>query len=322
LVNPIFIIFSQVYYSLTAFKATSLYTPVSPRVSNEIPLMKKILYPTDFSDTAENAFLYALQLADTLGASVITLHAFDRPDISNFNLPGILRDVYDSIDLDEFENYEDEIPLLRDLATDNGYYHVPMVHVLEEGAPVSAILRTANKNKADLIVMGATGAGRMESFFFGTISGKVLEEAHCPVIVVPAEAKFDGLIDHIAVAVNFKPEDALLIEQLRKFRDQIGSQIHIIHIDTETAESSQEKMKTFCEAWPNDKRISSYCLQHKDVNAGLQTFIKEKNMDLLAMLSHKRTWMDELFHQNRAKSLTFAHSVPLMVFQTENLTHA
>jgi len=284
--------------------------------------MKKILYPTDFSDTAENAFIYALQVADTLGASVITLHAFDRPDISNFNLPGVLRDVYDTIDLDEFENYEDEIPLLRDIASDHGYYHVPMVHVLEEGAPVSAILRTANTNKADLIVMGATGAGRMESFFFGTISGKVLEEAHCPVIVVPSEAKFDGLIDRIAVAVNFKPEDALLVEQLRKFRDQMGSHIHIIHVDTANDASSEEKMKAFCEAWQTDKRITSHCLKHKDINAGLQTFIQEQNMDLLAMLSHRRNWIDEIFHQNRAKSLTFAHTIPLMVYQTENLPHA
>jgi len=283
--------------------------------------MKKILYPTDFSDTAENAFIYALQVADTLGASVITVHAFDRPDISNFNLPGVLRDVYDSIDLDEFENYEDEIPLLRDIASDNGYYHVPMVHVLEEGAPVSAILRTANTNKADLIVMGATGAGRMESFFFGTISGKVLEEAHCPVIVVPSEAKFDGLIDHIAVAVNFKPEDALLVEQLRKFRDQMSSQIHIVHVDTNNDASSEEKMKAFCEAWQTDKRITSHCLKNKDINAGLQTFIQEQKMDLLAMLSHSRNWIDEIFHQNRAKSLTFAHTVPLMVYQAEHLPH-
>jgi nucleotide-binding universal stress UspA family protein len=161
----------------------------------------------------------------------------------------------------------------------------------------------------------------MENFFFGTISGKVLEEAHCPVLVVPTEAKFDGLIDHIAVAVNFKEEDALLVEQVRKFRDQIGGHIHVIHIDTDTAASSQDKMKAFCEVWQSDKRISSHCLQHKDINEGLQNFIKEKNMDILAMLSHKRSWLDEIFHHNRAKSLTFAHSVPLMIFQSENLTH-
>ncbi|HJW30941.1 MAG TPA: universal stress protein [Saprospiraceae bacterium] len=281
--------------------------------------MKKILYPTDFSATAENAFIYALQIADTLGASVITLHAFDRPDISNFNLPGVLREVYDSIDLDEFENYEDEIPLLRDIASDNGYYHVPMVHVLEEGAPVSAILRTANKNKADLIVMGATGAGRMEAFFFGTISGKVLEEAHCPVIIVPEDAKFDGLIDHIAVAINFKPEDTMLIEALRKFRDLIGSQIHILHVDTDAAAGSQDKMNAFCEAWHGDKRISTHCIQHKDINHVLGTFMRENNMDLLALLSHKRSWVDEIFHRNRAKTLSDDHSFPVMVYQLENL---
>ena len=64
--------------------------------------MKKILYPTDFSETAENAFIFALQIADHLGASVITLHAFDRPDISNFNLPPIFQEVYDSLELVDF----------------------------------------------------------------------------------------------------------------------------------------------------------------------------------------------------------------------------
>ncbi|HSF89480.1 MAG TPA: universal stress protein [Saprospiraceae bacterium] len=281
--------------------------------------MKKILYPTDFSDTAENAFIFALQIADHLGASVITLHAFDRPDISDFNLPGVLREVYDSIDLEEFENYEDEIPVLRDIATDNGYYHVPMVHVLEEGAPVSAILRTANKNKADLIVMGATGAGMMEAFFFGTISGKVMEEAHCPVIVVPTDAEFDGLIDHIGVATNFSKDDAVLIEALRKFRDLMGSHLHVIHVDTTSNGEAQEQMKKFYEPWLQDKKMTSHCVVNKDINEGLEACMVEKKIDLLAILSQRRSWFDEIFEKNRAKEMSYQQSIPLMVFQLESL---
>ena len=281
--------------------------------------MKKILYPTDFSDTAENAFIFALQIADHLGASVITLHAFDRPDISDFNLPGVLREVYDSIDLEEFENYEDEIPVLRDIATDNGYYHVPMVHVLEEGAPVSAILRTANKNKADLIVMGATGAGMMEAFFFGTISGKVMEEAHCPVIVVPTDAEFDGLIDHIGVATNFSKDDAVLIEALRKFRDLMGSHLHVIHVDTTSNGEAQELMKKFYEPWQQDKKMTCHCVVHKDINEGLDACLLEKKIDLLAILSQRRSWFDEIFEKNRAKEMSYQQSIPLMVFQMESL---
>lgn len=281
--------------------------------------MKKILYPTDFSDTAENAFIFALQIADHLGASVITLHAFDKPDISDFNLPGVLREVYDSIDLEEFENYEDEIPVLRDIATDNGYYHVPMVHVLEEGAPVSAILRTANKNKADLIVMGATGAGLMEAFFFGTISGKVMEEAHCPVIVVPTGAEFDGLIDHIGVATNFSKEDAVLIDALRKFRDIMGSHLHVIHVDTTTNGEGSEQMKKFYEPWLQDKKMTSHCVANKDINEGLEACMVEKKIDLLAMLSQRRSWFDEIFDKNRAKEMSYQKSIPLMVYQLESL---
>ncbi len=282
--------------------------------------MKKILYPTDFSPTAENAFIFALQIADHLGASIITLHAFNRPDISNFNLPESLREIYESIDLDAFENFEDEIPVLRDIANSNGYYHVPMVHVLEEGAAVSAILRTANKNKADLIVMGSTGAGMMEKFFFGTVSGKVLDEAHCPVVVVPDTAEFDGIIDHVAVATNFTTEDATLIEALRKFREVMGCHLHIIHVETDQNGSSEETMKSFCSPWQQDKNITKHCIPNPDINQGLDAFVREKNIDLLALLSHKRNWFEEIFQKNRAKELSFQHSIPLLVYQMENLT--
>lgn len=281
--------------------------------------MKKILYPTDFSGTAENAFIFALQIADHLGASIITLHAFDKPDISDVNLPGVLREVYDSIDLEEFESYEDEVPVLRDIATDNGYYHVPMVHVLEEGAPVSAILRTANKNKADLIVMGATGAGAMEAFFFGTISGKVLEEAHCPVIVVPTNATFDGLIDHIGIATNFSQDDVLLIEALRKFQALMNSHLHIIHIETSTSGDGPTRMKEFFAPWQGDKKMTAHCVVNKSINEGLENFIREKQIDLLAILSQRRTWFDELFEMNRAKEMSYKQDIPLLVYQLENL---
>ncbi len=281
--------------------------------------MKKILYPTDFSETAENAFIFALQIADHLGASIVTLHAFNKPDVSQINLPPMLSEVYDSIDLEEFESYEDEVPILRDIASDNGYYHVPMVHVLEEGAPVSAILRTSNRNKADLIVMGATGAGAMEAFFFGTVSGKVLEEAHCPVIVVPDTAEFDGLIDHIGITTNFSESDGLLIEAVRNFQKHMGGQLHVIHINTTEDKDVEERMKSFLEPWKSDKHISSHCIDHKDINQGLEASMKELNIDLLAILSHRRTWFDELFEVNRAKELSYSSSIPLMVFQLENL---
>src|SRR5688500_10457564 len=102
------------------------------------------------------------------------------------------------------------------------------------------------------------------------------------------------MIDKIGVATNFTADDATLIEALRKFRDVMGCHLHIIHIETEQEEDAAGKMKTFCDPWLNDKNITKHCIAHKDINEGLDEFVKEKNIDLLALLSHKRNWFEEL----------------------------
>ena len=162
-------------------------------------------------------------------------------------------------------------------------------------------------------------AGMMEAFFFGTISGKVMEEAHCPVIVVPTDAAFDGLIDHIGVATNFSQDDAVLIEALRKFRDMMGSHLHVIHVDTTSNSEGQEQMKKFYEPWQNDKKMTCHCVVNKDINEGLEACMVEKKIDLLAILSQRRSWFDEIFEKNRAKEMSYQQSIPLMVFQLESL---
>jgi nucleotide-binding universal stress UspA family protein len=49
--------------------------------------MKKILFPTDFSETSNNAFVYALQLAKNIDAEVVTLHVYELPVVDYINVP-------------------------------------------------------------------------------------------------------------------------------------------------------------------------------------------------------------------------------------------
>lgn len=49
--------------------------------------VKKILVPTDFSETSHNAFEYAIHLADDLGASIIVLHTYQQVPIEASHLP-------------------------------------------------------------------------------------------------------------------------------------------------------------------------------------------------------------------------------------------
>ena len=71
--------------------------------------MKKILFPTDFSATSNKAFIYALNIADHLGATITTLHVYQKP-IEAQNYPGVdTQEIFKDFDLAEFQNYKDAL---------------------------------------------------------------------------------------------------------------------------------------------------------------------------------------------------------------------
>jgi nucleotide-binding universal stress UspA family protein len=56
--------------------------------------------------------------------------------------------------------------------------------IIAEGDPASGIIKVADETGADLIAMGSHGHSGVVSFFLGSVSRKVLDHAHCPVLIV------------------------------------------------------------------------------------------------------------------------------------------
>ncbi len=132
-----------------------------------IPI-RTILHPTDFSGHAEHAFQLACCLARDQGARVIVLHVGEQPPTP----PG------------HREALEGQ--LRRVQAPDA---KVRVEHRLEQGTPDGEILRVAQETNCDLIVMGTQGKmgiGRtvLPGRWVGSVAGKVLHSATCPVLMV------------------------------------------------------------------------------------------------------------------------------------------
>ena len=73
----------------------------------------KILFPTDFSSVAENAFVFALKLAEGLKAKIDVVHIYTVPEISPWvKLTNIEKEVNETVTLDEFDRFKDEIEIL------------------------------------------------------------------------------------------------------------------------------------------------------------------------------------------------------------------
>ena len=152
--------------------------------------MKKILFPTDFSEVATNAFVHALHLADVVDGELVLLHTFQLPIVDSQFTPDNYYMIYESLQLAEFDAFKDEIPKLRAIAEKEGLANVKITHRLMDGDLVTTIQNAIKEENINFVVMGTAGATGWETFFVGTNTGSVLSAVSVPVLSVPITAAY------------------------------------------------------------------------------------------------------------------------------------
>lgn len=277
--------------------------------------MKKILFPTDFSAAAENAYIYALRLAKLTGASITTVHSFEMPDLGRVHLPVTIKEVYDSINLEEFENYRDKIPKCAKIAEEQGLTSVVVNHVLEEGRTVPTILKLAKKEEADLIVMGTTGASGLKEIFLGSVAAEVMENAPCPVLAVPKDAKFDGHLNRVAFLTEFKGEEKSALNWLADWVAPFHSDIFCLNIDVNHTESFTLRMDNMKIDFLNRRNIQFEVIDGTDIEKGVTKYLDEQRIDFVAMVIHKRNFLQELFSYSLTKKMAYHLKTPILALQ-------
>lgn len=136
---------------------------------------RRILYATDFSDTAQLAFTYVEKMVEKGWKKVTLLHVQDSS--------GIEKHLKDR--LDEFNMIDTErLNMLKDLLEKKGASDVDVV--LPYGQPVQEIIKTSKNGIFSVIVMGSQGRGFTEELFLGSVSHNVVRQADLPVLLIPA----------------------------------------------------------------------------------------------------------------------------------------
>lgn len=281
--------------------------------------MKKILFPTDLSEASTKAFIYALHLADKSGAVITTLHVYRRPEVKAAGLPRTLEEFYATYDLEEFQNYKDSIPALRDIQKSSGFSHVKVNHVLKSGKPVDTILKVAGEEEADMIVMGTTGATGLKKIFLGSVAGQVLEQAACPVLAVPEKAIFDGVIDRIAFTTSYKEEEKKALRKAIDILEPFHPEVHCINVDLAHTDFHTHAMDKFKQDFKEEERLRFHVLDGNDIREMITSFLQENDIDILAMATHKRSFLDELFNYSKTKMMSYHADTPILSIPAHTL---
>lgn len=281
--------------------------------------MKKILFPTDLSAAAERAFIYALHLADHMGAELITLHVYQKPEVRGGGVSRTLSEFYESYDLDEFKNFKDSIPVLRKIQQEEGFEALPVQHLLKPGRTVEMILKVAREEAVEMIVMGTTGARGLKEIFMGSVAGEVLENASCPVLAVPEKAAFDGRIDDIAFAVNYEDEEVAAFKKLVELYSLFGAKIHCVNVDLSHTERYRNQMEKFKAKLPAHDNTTFEVVQSTDIREGLLSYMETHDVDVLVMVTHKRNFFQELLRYSHTKAMSYHSNMPLLSIPAHTL---
>jgi nucleotide-binding universal stress UspA family protein len=139
---------------------------------------KRILVPTDFSGCSDRAVRVALDLADTFGATVHVMHVVEDPSAFPWvaeAFPLSLADVFEQMQQEGRRRLLNAVPERR---------RADVAFACPIGSPVDEILRYAEAESIDLIVMGSHGRGVIAHALIGSVAERVLRRAPCPVLTI------------------------------------------------------------------------------------------------------------------------------------------
>jgi nucleotide-binding universal stress UspA family protein len=271
--------------------------------------MKTFIVPTDFSETARNAAIYAVQIAAAVQDSRIILYnVFDKSTAEIENISsGELISAKQMVEMS-----------MESIKTDMLDYNetIEISCIAEQSnSLLNSLEKFAKDQKADLIIMGITETNRMEQMLVGSNTLDMVNRNVCPVIIVPPHSTFKG-IKKILLASDFKNvEKTIPAKSIQTMLDLFKSDVHVVNVDSEhfvelTEEYKQEKakMELILEGYNTEY---SFIRQYDFIEA-IGQFAADKNIDLILTVPRKHSLLSKMFVTSNTKKLAYQSELPII----------
>ncbi|MDX1315849.1 MAG: universal stress protein [Eudoraea sp.] len=275
--------------------------------------MKKIIIPTDFSDNAYHAFAYGARLFKDEPCTFYLMHTF-TPSIYQteyvLHSPG-------QIGLGDFYQTDSDERLADMKERAEAQFKNPEHKIFTHSAfnvLVDEILDMVEKEEADLIIMGTQGATGAKEIFLGTHTVHVIRKAKCPVIAVPSEFEYE-VPKEILFPTDFEVTySEKHFSALFNIADLHNSRIEVLHISTgiELTEKQKEN-KAILESLIGERNTRYHDVPSQEIIEGINQFQKTEEVQMLAMIQNKHTFLERLFIEPVIKKIGFHVTIPFMV---------
>ncbi len=282
---------------------------------------KKILWSTDFSHPADEAFEWALALAERLGAELLVRHV-----LVPVEHPLIDEELIEKAKQERAIEINEKLLQYVKRARDKGLRSNSRVL---EGRSWEAIVEESQKEGARLIILGVKGAGALESLFTGSTFSRVVQSSSIPVLGIPPNAGTPRF-DRILVPTDLTPPSFKALDLAIKISEHTGSTITLFHvvstgdidIPPETLTALEERVFKRCSSVLRRKKtkvevkVEVRFSKEGDIEREIVDFAETSDQSMIFMNSHTRKGILKWLWGNITEKVLRHTFVPVCVVKT------
>ena len=286
--------------------------------------MKKIVVPVDFSENTECACNYAIHLAEKEEIEILLYHAYMYPiasadmtddvvDSSTLITPEIM----DSIEKAAKAGMKRLKNKLDKILENEGTKNIHLKTKVTNGMAEYEILDICDTYHPDMVIMSSAGRGHKSDKILGSIALKIMEHAPIPVLTIPENIEY-AKIRNVLYITDFDESDISALENLVEILKPFKVKTHCLHVEHSNKDlidnMLMDYLKEHFEEKFKDGTMFFEIVQDKDVLKAVEEYIKDKEINLIALLHHKRGLLSKLFHPSITKKVFYHTSSPLLTF--------
>jgi nucleotide-binding universal stress UspA family protein len=247
--------------------------------------MKRIIVPIDFSPYSEWAFLSAVNIAEKTDASITCVNVVTaNVDWKNIS-------VKDWVNFPEIIDLEEEAnDKLNAFVKDKAAATVPIEAVVGVGIPYDVITDIAHQHKADLIVIGAYGAGYQEGRFIGSNLQKVIRLASCPVLAV-RKVLDPAVMEKMAFASLFNQASKPAFDKMLPLIREVGTSVDFLFINLKDRPTAPKEIRTKMATYDpleEGRIITKNIHDHHEAEQGIIDYAKQNGIGWIGIASNTR----------------------------------
>lgn len=314
--------------ALNVVENRHLFSYAEPETHRTDDGRKRILVPVDFSDYSLKACRIAFNLAKESDAKVKILHVYFNPYYPTA-LPMAEAFAYQGKEGESFQNIIDKVRadiqklcgMIDEKIASGEFPAVNYSYVLREGLPEEEIVAFTKEYQPAWIVMGTRGKDQKDADLIGSVTAEVIEMTRIPVLSIPENTHFHSMkeVKNVAFLTNFSQRDLLTFDMMMKFFEPYKDvTIHLTHI-TSKKEDKWDEIKLagikdyFEKQYPNLQ--ADYKVIEGDMLKGIDTFVREAKIDILALTTAKRNIFARMFNPSISRKMLFHTDTPLLVLR-------